>query len=89
MAQERRFGLPAGLAVDEQRRLFLVDAFNFSIRILNWHGKEISQLGGEPGQDEGQFYQAAGIAYVGNGIFAIADQFNNRIQVVQITIPQP
>jgi len=87
MAKERRFGLPAGVALDEDRRIYLVDAFHFSLRILNRHGKEISELGGEPGQEEGQFYQAAGIAYLGKGTIAVADQFNNRVQVLEVTIP--
>ena len=87
MAKERRFGLPAGVAIDEDRTIYLVDAFHFSIRIFNRHGKEISKLGEEPGQEEGRFYQAAGIAYLGKGKIAVADQFNNRIQVLEVTIP--
>lgn len=87
MAEERRFGLPAWVAVDEDGMIYLVDAFHFSLRVLNWHGKEISELGGEPGQEEGQFYQAAGIAYLGKGIIAVTDQFNDKVQVLEVTIP--
>jgi DNA-binding beta-propeller fold protein YncE len=85
-ALERRFGLPAGLAIDENQRLYLVDAFHYSIRVLTNRGKELANLGGEPGDKPGQFYYAADIAYMGDGVFIVSDKYNDRVQVIRITV---
>lgn len=84
-AADRRFGLPAGIAIDEKERLFLVDAFHHSLRIMTNDGKELAELG-EKGNDEGQMYQPAGITYLGGGKVAIADKYNNRINVYRVSI---
>ncbi len=86
MAKRRRFGLPAGLAMGDKQLLYLVDAFHFSIRVLNTKGKELAELGGELGNKEGEFNNAAGIAYAGDDVFVVADKFNDRVQVVEITV---
>lgn len=83
-AVDRRFGLPAGIAIDEKERLFLVDAFHHSLRILDNKGKELVEYG-ERGNEEGQLYQPAGITYLGNGKIAIADKYNNRINIYQVS----
>lgn len=85
MASGRRFGLPAGLAMDENKRLFLVDAFRNSIVILDEKGNQIAELG-ENGSEEGRFYQPAGITYLGDNKIAVADKFNNRIQVFRVNL---
>ncbi|MEW6188950.1 MAG: 6-bladed beta-propeller [Actinomycetota bacterium] len=85
-ALERRFGLPAGLAIDEDQRLYLVDAFHYSIRVLTNKGKELANLGGELGDKPGQFYYAADIAYAGDGVFIVSDKYNDRVQVVRVTV---
>lgn len=83
MAEDRRFGLPAGIAIDEKERLLLVDAFHHSLRILTNKGKELVEFG-EMGHKEGELYLPAGIAYMGNGRVAIADKYNNRINVYRL-----
>jgi DNA-binding beta-propeller fold protein YncE len=85
MASSRRFGLPAGIAIDEKQRLYLVDAFHNSIVVLDNKGNQIAELG-EKGSEDGQFFQPAGIAYFGNGKIAVADKFNNRIEVFRINL---
>jgi DNA-binding beta-propeller fold protein YncE len=84
-ARKRAFGLPAGLAMDEKGFLYLVDAFHHQIKVLTKKGKQIAALG-RKGNRDGEFYYPAGIAYGGRGRFAIADKYNDRVQVVRITI---
>lgn len=88
MAKERRFGLPAGLTIGEDNLLYLVDAFHFNIRALNAKGKELAAFGGKLGNKEGEFNHAAGIAYAGDNTFIVADKFNDRIQVLEIKVPE-
>ncbi|MHB0977735.1 MAG: 6-bladed beta-propeller [Candidatus Aquicultorales bacterium] len=85
--RDRAFGLPVGLAVDDKDRLYLVDAFAGEVRIFTSKGREIKALG-EWGNDEGRFYFPAGIAYLGEERFAIADRFNDRVQVIRIPDPE-
>ncbi len=81
--RNRRFQLPMGLTVDGDGYLYLVDSFDDSIRIFNSKGKEVGKVG-ERGRLDGQLNWSTGIAYMGNNVFAIADKFNNRAQVVRI-----
>lgn len=87
MEAPAEFALPAGLAMDDKNRLFMVDAFDFSIKAYNLRGQQIAVFGGNPGQMEGEFSYPDGIAFLGDRTFAIADKFNDRIQVVRLTIP--
>ncbi|HDP69295.1 MAG TPA: 6-bladed beta-propeller [Actinobacteria bacterium] len=81
--RNRRFQLPMGLAIDKDNYLYLVDSFDDSIIIFNSKGKEITKVG-ERGRLDGQLNWPTGIAYMGNDVFAIADKFNSRAQVVRI-----
>jgi len=83
-AVDRVFGLPCGIAMDEKERLFLIDAFHNDIKVLDSKGKTIATLG-KKGFREGELNQPSGIAYDQNGVFAIADKFNDRVQIVKIT----
>jgi len=84
-AADRKFGLPCGLALDEKDLLYLIDAFDNSIKVLDTKGKILATLG-KKGVKEGEFNQPSSIAYDQNGVFAIADKFNDRVQVVKITV---
>ncbi|MBE0448027.1 MAG: NHL repeat-containing protein [Actinobacteria bacterium] len=84
-ASDRSFGLPCGIVIDERNLLYLVDAFDNSIKVLNTEGKQIAELG-ERGIKEGELNQPSSIAYDRNGIFAVADKFNDRVQVIKITV---
>lgn len=83
----REFGLPAGMAIDEKDRLWVVDSFDFSIKVYTNTGKFLAKFGGESGSLDGQFRYPDGIAYLGNRTFAIADTGNNRVQVIRFTLP--
>ncbi|MHB8841819.1 MAG: 6-bladed beta-propeller [Candidatus Aquicultor sp.] len=84
---KKGLNLPAGLAMDDKERIYVVDSFDFSIKVFNTRGKDIATFGGSAGNLEGQFNMPDGIAYMGNKTFAIADKFNDRVQVVRLTIP--
>lgn len=81
----QHFGLPAAIAADENGRLYVVDAFAHQIEVLTARGVGLTQLGQE-GQREGEFYYPAGIAYGGQGLLAVADKFNNRVQLFKVDI---
>lgn len=83
---ERLFGLPVGLAMDKEGRLYVIDAFNGTIHVFTNKGKKIDELG-QMGEGNGELYYAAGIAY-SKDIFYIADKYNNRIQLVRLTVPE-
>jgi DNA-binding beta-propeller fold protein YncE len=81
--------LPAGLCIDDQDRLFVVDSFDFTIRAYNTHGRELAKFGtGSSGNLDGQFNMADGIAFMGNHTFAVADKYNDRIQIVRLMLPE-
>lgn len=82
---KRRFGLPAGVALDERGLLYVVDAFKHRVEVLDPNGRTVARLS-QRGEKEGQLYFPQGIAYWQEGIFAIADKYNDRIQVVEITV---
>lgn len=82
----RDFGLPQSLTLAPDGNLYMMDAFAGEIYIYDKKGKELGKVG-EWGQEDGQFYFPAGIASAGGEKFAIADKFNNRVQVVRIPSP--
>ncbi|MCL4499943.1 MAG: hypothetical protein M1548_00360 [Actinobacteria bacterium] len=82
----RTFGLPAGLAIDEKGNLYVVDAFNGSVVVFDTQGTRLAEIG-EWGKQEGQLYYPSGIVSTGKGRFIIADEFNDRLQSVKLTLP--
>ncbi len=86
MARGRRFGLPAGLSVDDDGLLYVVDAFHHQIEVLTDTGDSLLSLSAK-GQKEGELYYPQGIAYWKDRIFAVADKHNDRIQVFKIDLP--
>jgi DNA-binding beta-propeller fold protein YncE len=84
---DRYFGLNTGLVFDSQQRLYVVDTFHHSIRIFDHDGNELAEVGQE-GDAEGRFNYPSGIAYLGGSLFAVADKWNDRVQVVRVVVPQ-
>ncbi len=83
MAESKRFfGLPAGVAVNKDGYIFVVDAFNFTIKIFNPQAKLVSEVGSR-GIEAGQFNFARGIRVFQN-ILAVVDMENNRLQIFKI-----
>jgi len=82
--QSRDYGLPAGLTMADDENLYMVDAQVGKIFVINNEGGAVASFG-DWGHDDGQFYYPAGIAYMGDNKFAIADKFNDRVQVIRYT----
>ena len=57
--------------------IFVVDPKN---------GKIVRQVG-KVGDGDGQFMYPEGLAYLGGDRYAVADKFNERIQIVRIPLP--
>lgn len=86
--KDRSFGLPSGLTLGSDGVLYGIDAFNGEILLLSKAGEELGSYGGW-GRQDGQFYYPTGITEVGSERFAIADTFNDRVQIVGIASPRP
>lgn len=84
--KKRQYGLPVSLALAPDGNLYVMDAFSGEIIIFDKKGNSLGKVG-EWGQEDGQFYYPAGIASIGGDRFAVADKFNNRVQVVRIPSP--
>lgn len=85
--RQRRFDLPAGLTVDDNNLIYLVDTFDCSIRILDGDAREIAKVG-DFGTGEGSFFYPIGIEYGGDNRFYIVDRGNNRMQAIDILLPR-
>ncbi len=81
------FDLPMGIATDGRNLLYLADAFDYSIRVLDSKGKELGKVG-DYGSAKGQLNAPGGISHEGEGVFLVADELNNRIVRLKITIPE-
>jgi len=91
------FLLPSGITMDGSGRLVLVDPFRFRIAVVDPKTKKIAReprsdgktgreaFYGDQGAADGFFNYPTGIAYDKNrDWFAVADTFNNRVQIVRI-----
>ena len=82
----RMFGLNMGLALDDSQRVYIVDAFHHSIHVFDHDGNKLGEFG-EQGELEGRFNYPSGIVHLGGGKFAVADKWNDRVQIVRISLP--
>ena len=84
-AEQRKFGLPSNIAIDETGLLYVVDGLNSELKVLDTDGQLIEVIG-DVGHEDGRFYYPDGIDY-GNGRIAIADKFNDRVSVFRTPLP--
>jgi DNA-binding beta-propeller fold protein YncE len=82
--RERAFGLPSG-AVHANGYIFVPDALDGVVHILDDKGTEVAQVG-NMGPAEGQLEYPSAIAHMGDNRFAIAEWGNQRIQIVDIDV---
>ncbi len=80
----RLFGLGLGLTLDDKENVYIADAFHHSIRVFSHNGDDYGEYGQE-GALEAQFNYPSDVVYLGASSFAVADKWNDRIQVVQLT----
>lgn len=75
--------LPRGMVIDQQDRLFVVDAVNQSVKVFDVSAEKPAflHLFGVTGTGDGQFNYPNDIAIDRTGRLYIADRENNRIQV--------
>lgn len=91
------FLLPSGMTMDGSGRIVLVDPFRFRIAVVDPKTKDIARepgsngrpgrqaFYGDQGSADGFFNYPTGIAYdKTRDWFAVADTFNNRVQIVRI-----
>ncbi len=80
-------GWPGGVAFDDNGFIFVIDALHFDIKVFDKKGKMLTTFGaGHSGSRDGEFYYPTGIAYLGNERFAIADKWNNRVQILRLDL---
>lgn len=83
--EDRKFGLPASIAMDANELLYVVDGLNHQVIVLDRNGEEVETIG-DMGHADGTFYYPDGIDYA-NGRIAVADKFNDRISVFETPLP--
>jgi DNA-binding beta-propeller fold protein YncE len=80
---DRPVGLAAGLALDLKGHLFLIDAFDFNLKVFNLKGKKIAEVG-HRGVNPGEFNFSRGLAVDSRGDLYLADWGNDRVQKIRI-----
>lgn len=83
--ESRKFGLPSNITIDENGLLYVVDGLNHEVRVLDTSGEPIEVIG-DTGHGDGSFYYPDGIDY-NNGRIAVADKFNDRVEVFSVPLP--
>lgn len=83
-----RFGVPGGIAQDSRGRLYVLDGFRYTIDVLDPRtGKTAYTWKGLEGDANGLFRFPTNIAYMGGDRFAVADTYNDRVQIVRLLPP--
>ncbi|HET6351074.1 MAG TPA: hypothetical protein VFG89_02940 [Coriobacteriia bacterium] len=84
-SKDRKFGLPASIALDENNQLYIVDGLNHELTVMDTKGEFVEKIG-DTGHADGTFYYPDGIDYH-DGRLAIADKYNDRIEVFRTPTP--
>jgi sugar lactone lactonase YvrE len=84
--EERKFGLPASITIDENGLLYVVDGTSSEIIVLDSADGSFVERIGDVGHEDGTFYYPDGIDYF-DGKLVVADKFNDRIEIFRV--PQP
>lgn len=84
--EDRKFGLPASIAIDDNGLLYVVDGLNHQVVVLDSADGEFIESIGDQGHADGTFYHPDGIAYA-DGKIVIADKFNDRVEVFRVPLP--
>lgn len=77
--------IPAGICIDGNGRLVLVDPFGFNMVVIDADDGSVIARHGDFGDTDGLFAYPTGVAYdAERDWFAVADTANGRVQVVRI-----
>lgn len=79
----RLFGLGTGITQDDVGRIYVADALHHAIRIFDKGGNDLGELG-DKGSADGLFNTPTDIFFMGGNTFAVADKWNDRIQIVRL-----
>lgn len=74
-----QFRRPQNMAIDQEDRIWVVDACNHRIQVFDTDGK-LLKLWGEEGSDVGQLYYPYDLAFDGQGHIYICEYGNHRVQ---------
>ena len=79
------FQLPSGMTTDGNKRVVVVDPFEFDITVLDPKSGKVLGTYGEDGEADGYFGYPTGIDYDSTrDWFVVADTANNRLQILRI-----
>ncbi len=82
------FGVPSGITVDDEDRVFVLDGFRHRIVTLDGEsGEVIWEFEELEGESDGKFYLPTGIAHLYDDYFAVTDTYNDRVQIVRLLLP--
>ncbi len=81
-SNDGEFLYPAGVAVDSKDRIYVADVRNNRVQVFDSKGNFLFKFGKE-GSNDGEFSFPT-LLYVRDGILAVADTFNHRVQVFRI-----
>ena len=81
--QGQGFKGPIGIAINKQGDIAVADYDGHCVFVFNKEGKCLEQFG-EKGKHPGQFTNPVDVSYLNDKEILIADQFNNRIQHINI-----
>lgn len=81
----RLFGLGTGITIDDQGRIYVADALSHDIRIFDKDGNDLGELG-DMGSADGLFNNPTDIVYMGGNTFAVADKWNDRVQILRLNV---
>ena len=82
---DRLFGLGMGISQDDLGRIYVADGFHHAIRIFSEEGDDLGEVGSQ-GDTDGLFNYPSDITYMGGNTFAVADKWNDRIQILRINV---
>lgn len=83
MDPNRLFGIPRNLKVGPDGNVYIVDGFDFKIKVYSPEGKLLASMG-QRGVEDGYFNFPNGIAITQDNIIYIADKENNRVQAIRL-----
>lgn len=82
------YGLPTGVALDDEGRAFVLDGFKHTIVVLDAEtGERLHTFDDLQGKSDARFNLPTAIAYLGSNTFAITDTYNDRVQIVRLLLP--
>lgn len=81
-------GVPRGIAIDSQERLYVVNAIAHTVDVYDLDGRRLAQFG-ERGFGPGQFNYPNNVSIDGSNRIYVTDRENNQVQVWGWPVAQP